>query len=289
VTPKTLGPVRDGVGESPFWDAQEQAVWSVDITGKCIRKRSWPDGETTSWDTEDLPTALALHSEGGAVVSFARGVSLWSKDGTLSIVCPEADPQMRLNEGKCDPRGRFWVASMENNLTTDLRPRSQDSACGRLFRIDGATATACSEAEFGIPNTMAWSPDRTRFFLADSLQNTIWVWDYDDVTGAIENRRIHVSGGPGLPDGSCMDSEGCLWTARFAGGRVIRYDPDGRVEREIMLPVENPTSATFAGADLSTLVVTSASFGMTEPGQDDGAMLVVQTDIRGQNENWFAG
>ena len=284
-----LGPARDGVGESPFWDANSQSVWAVDITGKCIRKREWPDGETTSWDSDDLPTAIAPGPNGNAIVSFAKGVALWNKSGAGKIIAAETDPSMRLNEGKCDPSGRFWVASMENNLTADLEPRTQTAARGRLFRIDGQKATACTEAEFGIPNTMAWSPDRTRFYLGDSLRNTIWVWDYDDATGAIENRRIYVSGGPGVPDGSCMDSEGCLWNARFGAGRVIRYDPDGKVEREVLLPVENPTATTFAGPELATLVVTSACFGMADPSPVDGAMLLVETSMRGQDENWYAG
>jgi sugar lactone lactonase YvrE len=176
---------------------------------------------------------------------------------------------------------------MENNLTDDLAPREQDAACGRLYRIDGARALPMTEAEFGIPNTMAWSPDRRSFYLGDSLRNTIWVWDHDEARGEIANRRVFVSGGPGLPDGSCMDSEGCLWTARFGAGRVIRYDPDGRVEREIALPVQNPTATTFGGPGLTTLFVTSARFGLDEPAEADGALLAVETDIRGQEENWY--
>lgn len=134
---------------------------------------------------------------------------------------------------------------------------------------------------------MVWSPDRDRFYLGDSLRNTIWVWDYDDATGEISNRRIHVSGGPGVPDGSCMDAAGFLWTARFGAGRVIRYDPTGKPDREIMLPAQNPTATTFGGSDLSTLIVTSARFGMENPADADGAMMAVQTDVIGQPENRF--
>ena len=86
-----------------------------------------------------------------------------------------------------------------------------------------------------------------------------------------------------------MDSEGCLWNARFGAGRVIRYDPDGKVEREVLLPVENPTATTFAGPELATLVVTSACLGMADPSPVDGAMLLVETSMRGQDENWYAG
>ena len=284
-----LGATRDGIGESPFWDAQTDTVWSVDITGKHIRKRWLTNGETKTWDTHDLPTALARRSTGGAVVSFAKSVALWDEKGTINIAHPETDLFMRLNEGKCDPRGRFWVTSMENNMTDGLITRKQDMACGRLFRIDGKSVTACSEAKFGIPNTMAWSPDCKKFYLGDSLRNTIWVWDYDNESGQITNRKIHVSGGPGIPDGSSIDSEGFLWTARFGASRVIRYDPNGKIDREIMLPVVNPTATTFGGTDLKTLIVTSAKFGIKNPGYNDGAMLTIKTNIRGQSENWFSG
>jgi sugar lactone lactonase YvrE/DNA-binding GntR family transcriptional regulator len=286
--PRILGSVRDGVGESPFWDGGQRAIWSVDITGKRILRRGWPDGATETWDTRDLPTALARSDGGSALVAFAQGVALWQEaDRVVPVATLEADPLMRLNEGKCDPRGRFWVASMENNLTEHLSPRRQGAARGRLFRIDGGRAVAMTEAEFGIPNTMAWSPDRARFYLGDSQRNTIWVWDYDDDSGEIANRRVFVTGGPGVPDGSCMDAEGCLWTARFGAGCILRYDPGGQVEREIPLPVRNPTAATFGGTDLSVLFITSARFGLDAPDAADGALLAVETGIRGQEENWY--
>lgn len=286
----TLGEMRDGVGESPFWDAEAEAVWSVDITGGRILRRDWPSGATTAWRTDDLPTALARRRAGGAIVSFARGVALWTpEDGTTErIVVPEPDVSMRLNEGACDPSGRFWVASMDDNLTDALEPREQGPARGRLFRLDGASATAVDAPALGIPNTMAWSPDGTRFYFGDSLRNVVWTYDRDPASGEIAGRRVFVEGGPGVPDGSCVDAEGCVWTARFGAARVVRYDPDGRVEREVRLPVTNPTAATFGGPDLRTLLVTSARFGMTIPEPIEGAMLAVPTDVRGQAENWYA-
>ena len=284
-----IGNIRDGVGESPFWDEKTGMIWSVDITGQMIVQRCLQTGETRVLETDDLPTALALSDDGGMIVSFGKGVARWADGKTGELIVAERDPTMRLNEGACDPSGRMWVASMENNLTADLEPREQDRACGRLFRIDGTVATEMTEPEFGIPNTMVWSPDRNRFYLGDSLRNTIWVWDYDDGTGEISNRRVHVSGGPGVPDGSCMDAEGCLWTARFGAGRVIRYDHDGRPECEVVLPARNPTATTFAGPDMRTLIVTSARFGLEDPEDADGAMFAVETDIVGHSENRFRG
>ena len=284
------GEVRDGVGESPVWSPLT-GLWSVDITGCAIRRR-WPDGTCDSWSTPDLPTALALGSgDLPGIVSFASGVATWSpKYGQGPwLTRPESDPLMRLNEGKCDPSGRFWVASMENNLTPDLRPRVQGTARGRLFRIGSAGIEVLTPLEFAIPNTMAWSPDGTLFYAGDSIRNTIWVWDYDDASGAIRNRRIHVEGGPGLPDGSVMDAQGCLWTARFGAGCLIRYNPSGQQDLVIHLPVANPTACTFGGADWRTLFVTSARFGMDTPAEADGAVLIIEGLGQGQPENRYRG
>jgi sugar lactone lactonase YvrE len=290
MTPLTiLGDVRDGVGESPVWDSGQSCLWSVDITGRRILRR-WPNGTTEAWSTDDLPTAISLREDGkGAMVSFARGVASWSVEhGTgPTIVTPEADPLMRLNEGRCDPTGQFWCTSMETNLNSDLTAREQDSARGRLFRIEGQKVIELLGPEFVIPNTMAWSPDCQHFYLGDSGRNTIWIWDYDKCANQIKNRRIFVEGGPGVPDGSAMDSEGCLWTARFGAGRLIRYDPTGAVEREIILPVVNPTACTFGGHDLRTLYITSARFGLSKPSSLDGATLILETNIAGQAENFF--
>ncbi len=289
---RVLGELRDGVGESPCWDAQASAVWSVDITGRRILRRAWSDGATTAWDTADLPTALALRRDGhGAIVSFAAGVALWTpEDGAAEpMAVPEADATMRLNEGACDPSGRFWVASMENNLTAKLEPREQAEPRGRLFRLDGTRATAIGAPPLGIPNTMAWSPDGTRFYFGDSIRNVIWAYERDAESGALGARRTFVDGGPGVPDGSCIDAQGHLWTARFGAGRVIRYDPDGRVEREVALPVTNPTACTFGGPELATLIVTSARFAMPAPHEIEGATLALETEVRGLPEHRYAG
>ncbi|MBL0371568.1 SMP-30/gluconolactonase/LRE family protein [Rhizobium sp. KVB221] len=288
--------VFDLVGESPFWDRPAGTLHWVDIVGKKIRSLNIKTGSLTSHDTEDFPTALALSSRSTAIVAFGQGVFFMDlANGLLSpVVRPEGgNPVMRLNEGKCDPRGRFWVASMESNLNTDGSGREMEAWCGSLYRIDGIEkATRFGASTYSIPNTMAWSPDRTLFYVGDTLRNQIHVWDYDDESGAIENRRLFVEGGPGLPDGACMDSEGFLWSARFGGGRVLRFDPKGKIEREVILPASNPTACTFGGEDLKTLFITSARFGLQEQqvarNPLEGAIFAVTTDIVGQGENYCA-
>jgi len=293
MTPAIWGEVRDEVGESPFWDAVHGCLWSVDMTAQAIRRR-WPDGRTDSFATTELPAALALNQQGDtAVVAFASGTALWTPaQGILHwLTKPESRPLLRLNEGKCDPAGRFWVASMENNLDQNSQPRETSAMVGRLWRTEGCHAMALSGPEFGCPNTMAWSPDQRHFYAGDSKRNAIWVWDYDVATGDIGQRRLLQQGGRGIPDGSAMDEDGCLWTARFGGGCIVRTTPAGRTDRIIPLPVSNPTSCTFGNADsgkqLDTLLITSARFGLSRPGPLDGAVLAIPAGVCGLAENRY--
>ena len=293
MTPAIWGEVRDEVGESPFWDAGRGCLWSVDMTAQAIRRR-WPDGRTDSFATPELPAALALDGTGdAAVVAFASGTALWTPAHGIRhwLTRPESQPLLRLNEGKCDPAGRFWVASMENNLDQAGQPRETSAMVGRLWRTEGRRAIALSGPEFGCPNTMVWSPDQRHFYAGDSKRNAIWVWNYDVTSGDISQRRLLQQGGPGIPDGSAMDGDGCLWTARFGGGCIVRTTPTGRTDRIIPLPASNPTSCTFGSADggkqLDTLLITSARFGLRCPGPLDGAVLAIRAGVNGLAENHY--
>lgn len=290
-----IGKTRDLVGESPFWDAQTGELYWVDIVGKAIRRLK-ADGSVQTWKTSDFPTAIALiEGQEDAVVSFASGLSRFEFDtGHISLVCaPEAEnPHRRLNEGKCDPAGRFWAASMQNNLNPDASPREMTSSEGRLMRLstDG-TIHQFGEEDLGIPNTMAWSPDGSTFYFGDTLRNTIWEFDYDPDAGTVSNRRVLIEGGPGLPDGSGIDVDGCLWNARFGGGCLLRITPDGKVDRQIDLPCTNPTACTFGGDDLRSVFVTSGRFGLDRDAAaanpNEGALLRFEADVCGLPENYF--
>ena len=273
--------VRSECGESPVWDAGSGCLTYVDINGRAIHRVSVADSAARSWDSEDFPTAIALRRSGGAVLAHASGVSLFDFEtgGVERLCAPDPMPGNRLNEGKCDPAGRFWVGSMQSNLNPDGSGRDMDRHSGALFRVDPDGAVSChSEREFGVSNTMAWSPDKRTFYFGDSLRNVIFAYDYDDDAGTLCNRRVLLEGYPhGVPDGSCIDADGCLWNTRFGGARVIRIAPDGSVDAEIGLPVSNPTCCAFGGPDMRTLFVTSARFGLSGNDLDsnplEGALL----------------
>lgn len=293
-----IGEGRDQVGESPIWDEDTQTLYWVDIIGKKIRSHDTVSGKSASWSTSDFPTAIAMTRDNDrAVLAIAEGIAKFRfSDQNMEILSkPDPTSGNRLNEGKCDPQGRFWVGSMQNNLHPNGTGRDMDRNSGALFCYgrDGKVSRH-SDFEFGISNTMAWSPDERTFYFGDSIRNVIFAYDYDAADAVISNRRVLIEGYPvGAPDGSSIDADGCLWNARFGGSRVIRIAPNGKVDREIHLPVRNPTSCTFGGSDYSKLFITSATFTLSEEQLSrnnlEGALLALDTDTFGVGDYKYEG
>jgi sugar lactone lactonase YvrE len=177
---------------------------------------------------------------------------------------------------------------MRNNVTPDGCSVKAEGTDGVLFRVDPNGDVSEWKTGIGVSNTLAWSPDHTRFCFADTLANKIWVYDYDAATGAISGERILMEGFEhGLPDGSAIDSQGYLWNCRFSGKCIVRVGPDGKIDRIIEMPVTNITNCTFGGHDYSTLFVTTASSGAPAGERLGGGLFALRTDVPGQPENRF--
>ena len=195
---------------------------------------------------------------------------------------------VRLNDGRADPRGSFWVGTMRNNVNPDGSLGEAGGQDGMLYRIDSDGGTSIHRRNFGISNTLAWSPDRARFYTGDTLANVIWAYDYDSQTGEITNERPFLKDFlRGLPDGSTVDSEGFLWNCRFFGGCIVRVSPDAEIERVIEMPVRNVTTCSFGGSNLRTLYVTTASNDAAPGDRLAGGLFALETDVTGQRENRF--
>ncbi len=293
-----LAQTRDMCGESPIWNARTQSLCWVDIITRKIRRCDIATGQTRSWTTDDFPTAIAWRlGKPGLVAAFADSIGFFDfETGEVTPFC-KADPKQgnRNNEGKCDARGRFWVGSMQTNLNPDGTDRKMDANCGALFRVDPDGATSQhTPHDIGLSNTMAWSADNRTFYFGDTARNVIYAYDYDIDDGIISNRRIHFEGfSRGLPDGSCIDSDGCLWNARFGGACLVKITPQGKLDQVLDLPVSNPTSCQFGGQDLSTLFITSARAGLNSQqlsiNDKEGAVLVIDTAVTGTPTEAFAG
>jgi sugar lactone lactonase YvrE len=173
-------------------------------------------------------------------------------------------------------------------VNPDGSSRQAGGLDGVLYRLDPEGTVTEWSRDIGIANTLAWSPDRSRFYFADTLQNTIWVYDYDAEVGSISNRRIFLKNfDRGLPDGSCIDSEGYLWNCRHGGGCVVRVAPSGEIDRVIEMPVKNVTTCAFGGVDRKTLYIPTARADASPHERLAGGLFAIRSEVPGLPENRF--
>jgi sugar lactone lactonase YvrE/DNA-binding IclR family transcriptional regulator len=296
--PRPLGVDRDDLslvmpstcflGEGPVWTADERLLW-LDILAPALFVGD-PDAKTfVSHPMPELIGAVAPRRRGGLIAAMQHGFkTLDLETGEIApfAMPSEHKPGSRFNDGKVDRRGRFWAGTLA--MTT--APGE-----GALYRLDPDGRVVKADAGFHVSNGMGWSPDDRYFYFVDSGPRRIYCYDFDLAGGTIANRRtfVQVPEGEGVPDGLAVDAEGFVWCAHFDGWCVTRYDPDGRVERVINLPVPRPTSCTFGGPDRSTLFITTARIRLSAQqlaaAPLSGSVFALRTGIRSQPETPFDG
>lgn len=285
-------PTGDRCGEGAIWSDEERAVYWTDINRFLIHRYDHESGSVHSWLFDEPVVALALTTRPGTLLAaLGSRLVLWQ---------PETDarrdqgftlpgwPRVRLNDGRADPLGNFWVGSMKNNVEPDGESGSVAKGEGTLFRIAPDGSVTIWRQGLGISNTLCWSPDRSRFYFADTLEDEIRVYDYDSATGAVANERLFArAAGPGAPDGSAIDAEGCLWNCRFGGAAILRLDPAGKLVGAVAMPVLNITTAVFGGPERRTLYVTSASVEGRAGDRLAGSLFRLEAPVPGLPENRF--
>ncbi|MBN9073645.1 MAG: SMP-30/gluconolactonase/LRE family protein [Rhizobiales bacterium] len=286
-----VAPVGDRCGEGAIWDAAGGAVFWTDINRFLIHRLDAASGGVRSWFFDEPVVALSLTDRDGTMlVALGSRLILWQPENdrrTDQGFALDGWPRVRLNDGRADPAGRFWVGSMKNNVEPDGESSEAGDGEGTLFRVDAGGAAAVFREGLGIPNTLCWSPDGRFFYTGDTLHNVIRRYDYDAANGTISNETAFFKDFErGLPDGSAIDAEGFLWNCRWGGGCVVRIAPDGTVDRVIDMPALNVTTAVFGGADLTSLYITTAR-GDRPGDRLAGSLFRLDTAVRGLSENRF--
>lgn len=251
------------IGESPTWVADEGALYWIDVKAPALHRYRPADGATGSWPLTSDIGGFALTGDGSAVVALRQGLfRLDLESGALHLLAPPPfDPALfRFNEGACDANGRFWTGVMFDPVQGAPPPQP-----GRLHSFTFGEGLRAEPDAADLHNGMAWSGDGKTFFLSHSNSGEIIAFDYEARRGRISNRRVFaiVPTELGVPDGAAIDTEGGYWSALHGGGKLRRFHPDGSIDRDIDLPVSQPTMPAFAGEDLAALYVTSASDHMS--------------------------
>jgi len=246
------------LGEGVLWSPAHGEVQWTDIFGRRFWAHSPSDGQVRS---VPLPDRLGCFAPlGGPMIlaGFAGGLELFDLEkGTRKLIAAiEQDrPTTRVNDGRLDRRGRLVFGTMDED-SGGARP------LGQIWSFGGGRARVLATG-VRIANSIAFSPDGRRMYFADTPEKRIRLYDYDLDSGVLSGERVFVTvEGPGFPDGSTVDAEGCLWNAEWGGGRVVRYAPDGRVLRVLPLPASQVTCGAFGGARLDRLYVTTARTGL---------------------------
>jgi sugar lactone lactonase YvrE len=250
---------RAELGEGIVWDAAAARLVWVDIMRGRVHRFDPASGLTEVRDIGQPVGAAVPATDGSLVVATPEGFARldFESSALTPLAAVEADvPGNRMNDGACDPAGRFWAGTM----AIDERP-----GAGSLYRLDPDGRVTRIIANVTISNGLAWSADARRMFYVDSPTQRIDVFDFDLATGAISNRQpfASIEGEDGTPDGLTIDVDDGVWVALWGGGRLHRYGRDGVLDRVVRLPVTYPTRCAFGGLELDELFVTSAWMPMT--------------------------
>jgi sugar lactone lactonase YvrE len=281
-------PAGDICGEGAVWHPDQQALYWTDINRFLVHRFDPGAGTTNTWIFPEPVTAVNLTTDSELLLLvLGSKIVLWSPrthPDVQTIHRLATAPEMRFNDARIDPRGSLWAGTMRNNVGPQGQEIQVKFTDGVLSRINPDGAVSEWKTGIGISNTLAWSPDCKKFYFGDSPANTIYSFDYDVCNGSITGEKILTAGyARGLPDGSAIDAQGCLWNARYGGSCLIRIDPNGQIDRAVALPTLNPTTCTFGGPDLKTLYITSAR----SADQFSGSVFSMRAEIGGLPEHRF--
>ena len=270
-------------GEGAFWDARGQRLLWVDmLAGDILATDS--AAISTRHHVGTVAAALRSRASGGFVIAVERGFVFADADLVVRERLPEvfADSSIRMNDGGCDPQGRFYCGTMAY---------AETPGAGTIYRLDPDLTTSVVLDGVTISNGLQWSADGSRAFYNDTPTGRTDVFDFDGASGTFSNRRPFVTLEPGQnPDGMAIDAEDGLWIPLWGGSAANHYDSSGRLVDTVELPVTNVTSCAFGGPDLDTLYITTSRLGLAEGTQPKaGSIFVARPGVRGATPHAFAG
>ncbi len=283
--------VQNKLGESPIWEPEENALYWVDWGGGPLYRLELATGRCDSFPVSMPVTALARRSKGGFVAVAQAGIYGWDPRTNAftqiaGLPLPE-DPSLNYNDSVVDRQGRLLVGAVGG----------QDpwAPLGSLWRLDPDGSLHQLDCQLTTPNGLGLSLDGKTLYVTNMRHHEILAYDYDTAAGTVSNRRLFaaVPAEEGLPDGLIVDAEGFVWSAHWDGWKLTRYDPAGKIERQVRFPVNHVICFAFAGQDLDELLVTTAWWGFSDEDRKKlplaGDLFRLRPGVKGLVEPAFAG
>ena len=267
---RAISEVVSDLGEGPIWTPETNSVTWTDITENTFHTANIDTGKTESFGVPSMIGAIAHTKDGHYIAATQKGFARISLEGKYSPLHSFLQDDMRMNDGKVDPAGRFWAGSMALSFEKDR---------GSLYVLETDNSYQKVLDNITLSNGMGWSPDARYFYYIDSIPGVLKRFDYDLDNGKISNPKnlITFDASTGVPDGMSVSSDGKIVVALWDGGRIEIYEPTGAKVSEIKLGVSRPTCCTFAGSNQDILIVSTASQGIDRAGEPLAGKILAVT------------
>ena len=277
------------LGEGITYSSDSDNLFWLDINNQSkLYKLNLGNDEREIFELPEIVTATSIKSQYEIILVSNNGISLFdlqTKRFIKKISIEDNIPKTRSNDGASDALGRMWFGTMQNNFDENGNDISINQNIGKLYKVDINKKITLVEEGLGIPNTFVWSPDNSKFYFTDTLNGKILNYDFHLETGELSNKKELFNFNRGHPDGSTIDTDGCIWNCRWGGSCVVRLTPTGEVDQIIEMPVENITNCVFGGKDMKTLFITTASNKGKNKNDLDGSLFSINLSYQGIEDN----
>ena len=284
-----LDECNNSLGEGITFSSTHNYLYWLDIGNKSkLYKLDLSSNKKEIFELPEIVTATSIKSEDELILATNNGLKLFNTSNAKfeSVVTIEDEQTLtRSNDGASDAYGRFWFGTMQNNFDDNGNGIPIKDNIGKLYKIDTNKKISIIEEGLGIPNTFVWSPDNNIFYFSDTLKGTILSYNFELENGELSNKKELASFNRGHPDGSTIDTDGCIWNCRWGGSCIVRFTPNGQVDQIIEMPVENITNCIFGGQDMKTLFVTTASNEGKNKKELDGSLFSINLNYQGIEDN----
>ncbi len=282
-------PCANILGEGIQWNHRDQSVWWTDIKSAKIFRYHLATKKLDTWNTPEAVGCFAfVENDSRLLLALASGFAWFDLENSQIewIAKPETHfVGNRLNDGRVDRQGRFWVGSI-------VEQKNDPHQSASLFCLNESGIASQHLTGLSISNSLCWSLDSKKLYHADSPSQQIKVYDFDAASGSLSSGRVFVQTNNQVdPDGSTIDADDFLWNAEWGGSRLVRYAPSGEIDAELAMPVSQPTCMAFGGENMNFLFVTSARIGLSDDAlaaqPSAGDVFIYRTSVTGVAENWY--